>query len=122
MKGVFMRRKVLIVSVVLMLIMVLCACSLFTSTTKLTPKQQASVWFSIYNQTYDDTMATMKNPASTQSQKDVAQKKKAIMTQVWPLLKVYAVIVDGGGTPTTESQAAITSLFNELTSLATGGQ
>jgi hypothetical protein len=116
-------RRTGIMLLVLMMAMVLMACPKNGTTTQpLTAKQQATIWMDVYNATYDDTMAVMKNPASTPAQKDMAQKKKAILTQVWPLLKVYISVVDNGGTPSVESVAAITGYMNQLTALATGGK
>lgn len=113
-------RRYKIITVVLM-IALLSACNLFTQTAKpLTAKQQAAVWMTIYNQTYDDTMAMAKNPLATPVQKETVVKKKAILTTVWPLLKTYIAITDTGGTPTNEQGAAITDLINQLAALAGG--
>jgi hypothetical protein len=114
-----MRKRAISIGVVLTLILALCACSMFSSTTKLTPKQNATIWFQVYNSTYDDTMAVASNPLSTPAQKDMAAKKKVILTQAWPLLRAYAAIVDAGGTPTADEEAQITALINQLAALAT---
>ena len=113
-----MRKRIYIPVVLVMALMLMAASCPKT----LTAKQQGAVWFSVYNSTYDDTMSVMKNPASTIVQKEMAQKKKAILVQVWPLLKIYASVVDSGGTPDVNITKSITDLMNQLTVLLTGGQ
>ena len=109
-----MRRKFVLLIAVIFLMGLLANCAT-TSGTTMTPKQQAAVWFNVYDAQYDDTMqmATTGTPA----QKDTAAKKKAILVQLWPLLKIYAAVVDGGGTPSTTDVATITALINQLTAL-----
>jgi len=107
------------VLVMILLFATVLACAT-TGTKPLTAKQQAAVWMTIYNQTYDDTMAMAKNPAATPVQKEIVAKKKAVLTTVWPLLKTYIAITDTGGTPTSEQGAAITDLINQLAELAGG--
>ena len=115
-----MRKRIYIP---IMLVMALSLMLMAASCPKtLTAKQQGAVWFSVYNSTYDDTMSVMKNPASTVVQKEMAQKKKAILVQVWPLLKIYASVVESGGTPDVDITKSITDLMNQLTVLLTGGQ
>jgi hypothetical protein len=105
----------------MLMILALMACATTGTTTKpLTAKQQAAVWMSIYNTTYDDTMAMAKNPKASPAQKEMVAKKKAILTKVWPLLKAYVAIIDAGGTPAAAQGTAITDLINELTNMAGG--
>jgi len=113
-----MRKRIYIPVVLVMALMLMAASCPKT----LTAKQQGAVWFSVYNSTYDDTMSVMKNPASTIVQKEMAQKKKAILIQVWPLLKIYASVVDSGEIPDADITKSITDLMNQLTVLLTGGQ
>lgn len=117
-----MKRKICIVPIVLIMVVSLMACATTFNQKPLTAKQQGVVWFSIYNSTYDDTMNVMKNPAATPAQKEIAQKKKVILTQVWPLLQIYASVVDSGATPDADITKSITDLMNHLTALTTGGQ
>lgn len=104
------------------LALALVGCAALTQTTGLTPKQQATIWMEIYSFTYDDTMALAKNPAITPAQKELVAKKKAVLTQVWPLLKSFVAVVNSGGTPTAQDTAAITVLINQLTALALQGK
>ena len=98
----------------------LSACTLFTQTKPLTAAQQASIWMIVYNATYDDTMAMAINPSATPAQKEMVAKKKAILTPLWPALKIYVAVVESGGTPSAESTAYIVDLINQLAALAGG--
>ena len=108
-----MKRSVVLLMV--MFFMVSCA-GMQVGTT--TPKQQAAIWLGIYNAQYDDTFSIMTSPLSTPAQKEIGLKKKAILTQVWPLLKIYVAVIDGGGTPSNNDTIMITELINQLTALA----
>jgi hypothetical protein len=113
-------RQVKQLGVLLFILMFVAGCAT-TGTTTLTPKQQATIFMEVYNASYDNAMTVMKNPASTPEQKEMALKKKDILTKVWPLLKVYVSTVEGGGTPSATDTATIISLIDQLTAL-TGGQ
>lgn len=109
---------------ILLLVMAVCSCTLFSSVTGTKPlnaKQQATVWMQVYSSTYDSTMATMMNPASTPAQKEMAQKKRAILTKAWPILKIYISVVEIGGVPAAKDTAALTDLFNQLVVLVGQG-
>ena len=109
------------IGIVVLLVLMLSACAFLQPQTGLSTKQQATVWLQIYNYQYDDTMALAINPSITEDQKKIVREKKRILNQVWPLLKIYVAVVDGGGTPTTADTVAITNLINQLTALAIGG-
>lgn len=115
-----MRRHKFLILILILSLSLLSACAMFQTAESLTAKQQAAVWMTIYNQTYDDTLAMAKNPNSTPAQKEMVAKKKAILMKVWPLLKSYIAITDSGGTPTNSQGAAITDLINQLTQVAGG--
>lgn len=114
-----MRKKINVLFLSLMLLTFM-ACPGAQITKPLTAKQQAAVWMQIYNQTYDDTMRTAKDPKATSTQKEMVVKKKAILAKLWPLLRTYVAVTDAGGTPAVEQGAAISDLITELTSLAGG--
>jgi hypothetical protein len=113
------RRQIQIFVLLLLIVLIGCATN---GGSKLTPKQNATVWMQVYNSTYDDTMLTMQNPLATPEQKNIALQKKAILTQIWPLLKVYVATVEGGATPSAEMEATLSGLINQLTALAIGGK
>jgi len=108
-----MKKQLVLLFVVLF--MISCAS---TGLNTMTPKQQATVWIGIYNSQYDDTYAIMTNPLSTSVQKEIGMKKKAILTQVWPLLKTYIMITDSGGVPSNTDTMLIIDLINQLTTIA----
>ena len=103
--------KSLCVLLAMMFLIMSCASM---QTQQLTTKQQSAIWFNVYNSVYDDTMAMSVNPAITPIQKEIVAKKKAILTQLWPLLKLYAGVVDSGGAPSVETTNQITNLINLL--------
>jgi len=82
-----------------------------------TPKERANFMLGVYNAQYDDTMRMATDPLSTPAQKSIVVKKKAILTQIRPLLTVYLVMVDAGMTPTPEDEAALLALINQLATL-----
>lgn len=109
-----------IIATILGLAYLLAGCA--TTGTPLTDKQRATAMLEIYNAEYRDTVAVMSNPASTLSQRDVGAKKKDILGQMWPLLKVYVSVVDSGGTPDKASVDQLNNLINQLTAISTGGE
>jgi len=112
-KGGFMLKRNIALLAVLLLLFVGCA-GMQTMTTK----QQAAVWLEIYNAQYDDVYSVMTNPNSTPAQKSMALKKKEILIQLWPLLRMYVATIDGGVMPTSAQVVSITELINELTAFA----
>jgi hypothetical protein len=97
-------------------------CATTGTTQAMTPKQVATVALNTYNQEYDNTMAVMTNPNSTPSQILIAQQKKVILTQMWPLLKIYTGTIDGGGTPSAQDTATLNSFIDQLTAFASSGK
>lgn len=114
------RKNEIIATLLCFMVAIVFACA--TPQKPMTDKQQATVWMDYYNSVYDDTLRVMTNPASAQSQKNVALHKREILIQVWPLLKVYVSTVDSGGIPSSKDTAAIMDLINQLTAIATGGR
>jgi hypothetical protein len=100
----------------------LASCTLFTpapvTTVQKTPLEKAKDMGLYFNQTYNaqsrDTMemATLPNP--TQAQEEMVITKKAILPQVWPLIKSYDAIVKNGGIPTIDDEQKISNLINQL--------
>ena len=82
-----------------------------------TPKEKANFMLGVYNAQYDDTMRMASAPISTPAQKQIVVKKKAILTQIRPLLTVYLVMVDSGMKPTPEDEAALLALINQLATI-----
>ncbi len=118
-----MKRQYYIgITLIAMVVMMLSSCASLQGRTQqpLTAKQQATIWLGIYNAQYDDTLSIMSNPSSTAAQLKIARQKKAVLTDIWPLLKVYITVIDRGGVPTTADTVQLTGLINDLTSLAGG--
>lgn len=113
------RFKLSLLAVLMLCFIVGCAT---TSTQVSSPKQTALYFLDQYNSAYDDTLTMANNPSITASQKELVIKKKAILKQMWPLLKTYTSVVNGGGIPSPKDEATIYGLINQLTNLATGGK
>ena len=111
-----MKKKITIIVAMFLIFTVGCA---GWQVQQLTTKQQAAIWFNVYSSAYDDTMTMANNPMITPAQKELVVKKKAVLTQVWPLLKVYSAIVDSGGTPDAATTNQIINLINQLVGGAT---
>jgi len=87
-------------------------------------EKNATIWIETYESVYKDSMSVMKNPDSTQAQKDIALKQRDILKQVWPLLKAYTAPADPAnpsGPMAGVNEDLIIQLMNQLTTLATGG-
>lgn len=126
----------LLVVMVAMMIMACATMNKMVTPTPLTPKQQAIVWGNLYNSEYVDFMTVKDNPLATQAQKDIANKKKALLVRVYPLLKAYNApvlsadgkpVLGADGKPTGEIKGgdalttmAIEAVFAELTALEGG--
>ena len=82
-----------------------------------TPKERANFMLGIYNSQYDDTLRMATDPLSTDAQKAMVVKKKAILGQIRPLLTAYLVMVDAGMRPTPEDEAALLNLINQLATI-----
>ncbi|HSW64881.1 MAG TPA: hypothetical protein VLH56_16455 [Dissulfurispiraceae bacterium] len=107
-------------AIILVFVVFLLGCA--TAGQQLTPKQQATIYMQTYNAVYDDTMRTMQNPAATPAQKQIALQKRALLTEIWPVLKIYVATVEGGAIPSAELEATLTALINQLATFATGGK
>ena len=127
-----LKEKVNVLLVVVFMVAMLTACSVFQplpvetlgapSEVVITPKQQATMWLDIYNAEYADTMAIMSSPTSTPAQREIGAKKKAILARIRIPLKVYVGIVDKDGTPDDKLMLELIGLINELATVATGGK
>ena len=79
-----------------------------------TPKDRLIWMLGIYNAQDRDYRSMAVMPNLTDAQKKVLVSKKAIMTQVYPMIDAYRVTVEGGGTPDVATEQAILSLLNQL--------
>lgn len=88
------------------------------SLSEMNPKERATWMMGIYNSQARDYKAMVARPDLTNEQKDTLRKKKAVLSQVWPLIKTYTAYVDSGATPTKDVEDQIITLINDLTALA----
>lgn len=79
-----------------------------------TPKDRLTWMISVYNAQDRDYRSMAAMPNLTPAQKTVLRNKKAIMTQVYPMIDVYRVTVEGGGVPNQQTEQAILNLLNQL--------
>ncbi len=113
------RRKSLISQVIILaLVLTLCACTGLMQNVKpwadRTPKEKALAINEAYNSEFRDAMRMATDPTSTPTQLDVAMQKKAVLSEIWPLLVAYNRIVNKGNSSTKADEDAILELFNKL--------
>jgi len=61
------------------------------------------------------------NPKLTAVQKELINKKRAILVKMEPYIDMYVTVVLGGGIPSAENEQAILDFIDQLTMLALGG-
>ena len=84
----------------------------------MTPKEKVTFFMVNYNRIYDNTMTMATNPNATPGQKDIVKKKKAVLAQVWPLIKYYDWQVSQGQIPPPTAEQEILNLIDQLMTLA----
>ena len=85
-------------------------------------KSASTIIMDTYHAAYVDVRDTLNNPASTQSQRSLALQKRAVLVQIWAILKPYEDTIHNGGTINDMDMTAINNLLDQLASLATGGK
>jgi hypothetical protein len=108
-------RKYKVFSVMMLMVFLVGCASLNIG--GMTPKQQYAIAANTYNAQYDDTMNVMKSATSTPAQKQVAQQKKMILTQMWPILILVGNTLNAGGTPTASDLTTLNNFVNQLTTI-----
>jgi hypothetical protein len=115
-----MRKSLKLISVVFILVTFLSGCGLLgiKAWNDLTPKQKAIFFMNTYLSTANNVDVILKDPASTPAAKVSAQKDKATLAQVYPLIQSYKKYVETGvmDVPVTESMifGVIDQLINKL--------
>lgn len=104
-------------AIMLCLTVMIAACAT-TGQQAMTQKQQVVVWMDMYNAQFHDVQIVLSNPAAPAAQRAMVLKKKDVLIQLWPLIVTSVDIVAKGGTPSEQNVTAITSLINQLTSMA----
>lgn len=87
------------------------------SISEMTPKERGAWFLGIYNSQDRDYRNMVARPDLTNEQKDVLRKKKKIMKEVYPMIKIYNAYIDSGAVPTKEIEDEIVQLINDLTGL-----
>ena len=84
---------------------------------EMTPKERATWFTSVYNSQDRDYRAMAARSDLTAEQKEILRKKKAIMTQLYPMIQTYNLYIESGAVPTKEVEDRIIEMINNLTSL-----
>lgn len=91
-----------------------------TTNVELTAKDKATWAMALYNAQYDDYLRMTGMGNLTEEQKVVLRKKKSIMNELWPLLKLYAKYAETGTIPS-DLEQQVTDLINQLLAEKGGG-
>jgi nitrogen fixation-related uncharacterized protein len=109
------RLPILIVLLVLVAFMVACAMQGMKPVSEMTPKEKATWMMGVYNSQYDDYKSQAAiSDSLTDEAREAMRKKKEILTQVWPLIKMFNGYVDTGALPDREVEARIIDSLNLL--------
>jgi hypothetical protein len=110
-----MRKKFTILSLLLILLLVLSACTAKNapSWSEMTPKQKLAYMYQVYNAQHEDYMAMAANPNLTDGQKRVLRSKKPILQSLQLLIPAYDQGVQLGN-PTFEQEQQIYNLLTQL--------
>ena len=84
------------------------------SPAEMTPKELATWALGVYNAQYDNYEVLAARTDLTEDYKVMLRKKKAILTELWPYLKLYTGYVDSGAVPTQELENKIIGLVDQL--------
>jgi len=87
------------------------------SISEMTPKERGAWFLGIYNSQDKDYRNMVARSDLTNDQKKVLRDKKAIMVQVYPMIKTYNTYIDSGAVPTKAVEDQIIQLINDLTGL-----
>jgi hypothetical protein len=82
-----------------------------------TPKQKADYFMRVYLSQAKATDAVLKDPAATPEKKAAAEKNKATLAKVYPLIKAYADYVESGNVPLPTDEDQINALLDQLIDL-----
>lgn len=110
-----MRVKRAIFCLLVVVFMVGCTANLALKPwSEQTPKERLTWMLGIYNAQDRDYRAMAALPSLTEGQKKMMATKKAIMTQVYPLISLYGSVVEAGGIPSHETEQQILNMLNQL--------
>ena len=109
------QRKIKCLSIIFLVCLFLAGCTTVQKAwSEWTPKEKA-VWMNAtYNRQYDDYIKIVNLPNLMPDQKTALRIKKEILTEAWPLLKLYSHYAENGQIPAVELEAEIMKLINRL--------
>ena len=121
------NRTNLVLFALLAVLVMVSACA--TTGQTLTAKQQGIIWGSTYISEYDSVKDVLSSSSSTVAQRELAVKKKDILSKAWPLIKDFNAPVDPknptgdivGYSISAEKISELTRLIDKLATL-TGGK
>lgn len=109
-------RKFKIIGISLLVVMILGACATLgvKPWAERSPREKALVILQTYNSEYQNTMTMALRTDLTDAQKQIVRTKKEILTQLYPLVKVYLGVVEAGGIPSAMNEQEILNLIDQL--------
>ena len=78
------------------------------------PKELATWALGIYNAQYDNYVTVSARADLTEDYKEMLRKKKKVLVELWPYLRLYVGYVDSGVVPTQELETKIIELIDNL--------
>ena len=86
------NRTNLVLFALLAVLVMVSACA--TTGQTITAKQQGIIWGSTYISEYDSVKDVLSSSTSTVAQRELAVKKKDILSKAWPLIKDFNAPID----------------------------
>ena len=86
------NRTNLVLFALLAVLVMVSACA--TTGQTITAKQQGIIWGSTYISEYDSVKDVLSSSSSTVAQRELAVKKKDILSKAWPLIKDFNAPID----------------------------
>ena len=113
-----MHKLRIVVPLLVLLVLVACTMSLGVKPwAEQTSKERLTWIMGVYNSQDRDYRAMAQMTNLTDTQKSMMVKKKAVMTQLYPMIDAYRLTVESGGTPSKETEQTILNMLNQLQSL-----
>jgi hypothetical protein len=110
-----MKRRIVVLSLLLILLVTGCAYLQGTNSATLPPQQEFLLNAEkAYLIQYNDYLAMSKKTNLTDPQKEIMKTKKAVLVQVEPLIKIYRASVSSGGPQDLQMEQQIYNLLNSI--------
>jgi len=82
------------------------------SFTDMNTKEKATFLMSMYNKQYDDYRLMWKKEPRTEAMQKLLDDKHALLTELYPVVDVYAGYAESGGIPPAETEQLAIELVN----------